>query len=324
MRTSSTRRSRDLADIDYLELASELGFKKMRLAGNQAYGRCLLHQDRNPSFSLNVMTGDWTCHTGCGPEHGRDFPMLVQLVLGTSSTEAERWVAKYRREPDNAELTKRIEALISGRPEEPAPTDYMGYYASLSHSLMPMAFLRRGFSWASIEGWGIRYDDVRDMVVIPVVDEKGEFKGTVSRYMNPPQGLGKYQNSPGLQKSHILFGLTPQGLGNAIILSEGPLDAIWLRQNGYPAVAVFGDSISSEQIGLLAKGGYSEVILAFDNPSIDQAAATALPKNKAKLYAAGWLMNQITMIQYPERAKDPNDCTSEQLEEAIQKRFTVL
>lgn len=39
----------------------------------QAYARCPLHNDNDPSFSVNLNNGLWTCHAGCGSGNMEQF-----------------------------------------------------------------------------------------------------------------------------------------------------------------------------------------------------------------------------------------------------------
>jgi hypothetical protein len=49
-------------------------------AQGQATTRCLSHEDRNPSLSINLNTGLWKCHAGCGEGTIFDFEMLFSHV----------------------------------------------------------------------------------------------------------------------------------------------------------------------------------------------------------------------------------------------------
>lgn len=41
--------------------------------GTQASGYCLFHEDAKASFSVNLETGLWTCHAGCGSGNAKQF-----------------------------------------------------------------------------------------------------------------------------------------------------------------------------------------------------------------------------------------------------------
>lgn len=307
---------------DYLKLAFELGIKG-RIAGEQLYTRCPLHKDNSPSFSLNTRTGAWTCHFGCGPETGRDFPKLVQLVLDISAREAEQWVISNWKKPDAQTLYKRIVEALSRSTPNAKPAEQVNdqdYFYSLPRNVLPIEFLNRGFTWDVIRRFDIRYDAAREAVVIPVTDHLGDFRGVVARLMRPKSWQGKYDNTVGLPKSQVLFGLGPQHVGGAIIVAEGPLDAIWLQQHGYAAVAIFGTTLSDEHTRLLLKWGVHEIVIMTDNPVMDKAGAKARAKIGEQLRKAGWLSSQITTIDYPAGKKDANDCTPQELNQILAAR----
>ena len=44
----------------------KIGILKLKMNGYQASCRCPLHSDQNPSFSINLESGQWKCHAGCG------------------------------------------------------------------------------------------------------------------------------------------------------------------------------------------------------------------------------------------------------------------
>jgi len=45
----------------------------LKIRGHEGYGRCPFHADRKASFTVNVETGLWTCHAGCGKGNVRQF-----------------------------------------------------------------------------------------------------------------------------------------------------------------------------------------------------------------------------------------------------------
>jgi DNA primase len=317
-----------LNEIDYGELADELGIRGRR-AGNQIYARCPLHSDRTPSFSLNVVTGTWTCHKGCGPGYGRDFPTLVSLVLEIPLIAAHKWVLDHGGLLDNDRLYDRLQRSLEAlqpKPETPADPEWKAYWNSLGRKQMPIAFLRRGFDWAFIERWDIRYDEVREHIVIPIFDLAGEHIAIVSRDMRPDAPV-RYLNNEGFQKARNLYPLSAQDTGHAIVLVEGPLDALWLRDTGFRGAAMFGSELSLDQIHLLRKARITKIVLAFDN---DDAGKTGLHSALMRLLSAGWLFNEIQIAVYPQIArengtstKDANDLTKDELRGVFKKLRAV-
>lgn len=299
--------------MSYARLAGALGIKG-RVAGHQMYSRCPLHSDKLPSFSLSLQTGAWTCHAGCGPQDGRDFATLVVLMRGCTYTEALAWMRSTAPlVPSNEQLHDDIERLLA--PETVAENEQLlAWYRGLSADVMPLDFMRRGFSWNTIQYYGLRYDPHMDAVAIPFWSYPDQrFVGASLRRMHPGDAP-KYHNTPGLDKNQHLYPLHPRDGHERIILVEGQLDALWWRQQGREAVAISGSSLSSAQVALLKQHRQEMVYLAFDN---DEAGRDGTKRALDVLLEAGWMMTMLRLIEYPPGRKDANDCTGLELTEAF-------
>lgn len=301
--------------IKYADLAVELGIRGT-ITGQEYHANCPFHDDRNPSWAMNIDSGLWICYRGCGQG---DFAHLVMQILGATYQDAVFWMRQRERKPS-------VEALQSSLSAEMALETAIGSYNhsdkswrehfySLTNDVMPNWFLERGFDWDTILHWGIRYDPL-DAVVIPVIWNE-ELVGTVTRYA---KGEPKYRNSPGLNKP--LFGqIFPSQ--NLIILVEGPLDAIWCWKAGISAYSLLGDRMSEYQLELLrAKHGRTrEVALGFD---ADAAGRNATAVIAEQLMRSGtWLLPQITQLTWPQGTKDAQDCSVEQLRQVVTERKDV-
>lgn len=315
---------------DYLSLANDLGISG-KLSGEQLHGSCPLHDNNSVNFSLNTRTGAWTCYVGCGPEKGRTFLRLIMLVRNCNAAEAMAWMRGGNREVPLEKITDLLGAALQRMvPEDVFDAGWSAYdyWSGCSSKVMGIPFLQRGFTWDTIRRWEIRYDAAAEAVVIPIHTPVKRFVGVIQRLMQP-RGGPKYLYAPaGFRKSDVLFGL-PQATPPVIILTEGSLDTIWLSQHGYPALSVLGDSLSSEQATVLQRGGYSEILLGFDN---DVAGLTATEKALSTLIDHGWLLSNIFWVRWPEeiseltgnRIKDANDCSPAQLAKAIEARERLI
>ena len=120
--------------------------------------------------------------------------------------------------------------------------------------------------------------------------------------------------SPGFRKSTVLFGGNRLEKSAKIYVTEGAVDALWLRQHGYPAVAVLGAHVSREQIRLLNTLYPEEVILCLDN---DEAGQIGI--NKALLDMEPSYM--VSYIVIPRGYKDVQDIRDkEELTQVINNR----
>jgi DNA primase len=49
-----------------IRVLETIGLRKVRLKSNSVNACCPLHSDSNPSFSIFIENGVWTCFAGCG------------------------------------------------------------------------------------------------------------------------------------------------------------------------------------------------------------------------------------------------------------------
>jgi DNA primase len=137
-------------------------------------------------------------------------------------------------------------------------------------------------------------------------------KGTVDRtFFNRPTGL---------PKSKTLFGVDVQ-LEEVAIVVESPLDCLRMYSAGFPgAVAICGSSASEDQIKLLR---YSQkIIVAFDNPNIDNAGAKA---SKEMLeWGRKYGLNLFFFNYGSSDKKDPGDMTDEEIRWGVDNAQSAL
>lgn len=282
---------------------------------------CPLHGEKSPSWSMNIATGQWFCQAQCG---GGSFPELVRRVLECSWLEAISWMRSEGRVRANVgemleDLRSKIADMRASQAHQAAQVSASdtvaaawNYYQSLDFSTIPIAMLRRGFTHAMLSRWGTRYDEGRELLVIPVTS-RHQFVGYVARQMRP-DASPRFLNSQ-FNKAAVLFGRDriPQHDARAILFVEGPLKAIWAQAIGLPAVATFGDQVSELQ---LRQAGCEEFVLGLDN---DAAGVAATAKLGAILPPQA-----VTVLRYPDGVKDADECTPEQLRECWSQRTSYL
>lgn len=297
---------------NYAFLASNLNIVGF-IQADELRARCPLHDDQNPSFSLNINTGLWTCFAGCGKGN---FVHIVERILGCSLQEAYDWIANNGRQTSTEQIIKELAIEFAAPSEVPQSTDrenWLELFKSLDNKIMPLWFLERGFSWKTVNAWNIRYNPLMDSIVIPVYWDK-QLVGTVTR--NTREGWPRYQNSANFPRAEVLLGEIFTSKSD-IIICEGALDVLWLWQCGYNAAAILGSHISHKQIDILRRYRFGEIILALDN---DEAGKEGTKQVQELLLNKGWLATQISQIRFPEGIKDPQDCTEEVLDELYKNR----
>lgn len=301
--------------MNYVYLATSLGINGF-VQGDEFRAHCPFHQDRTPSFSLNIHSGLGICHKGCWQGNFYD---LIERVLNCTPLEAQEWIRSFGDKKPIEQLSKQLAVELNLVPQvnpEEVHNGWLERFKRLDSVVMPIWFHQRGFTWETIRKWDIRYDPIQDAIVIPVIKE-GELIGTIARrYRFEP----KYLNSE-FPKREILFGLNHISRSERlIIVVEGPLDCIWVNQCGLGAVALLGARMGQPQAALL-KQKFGEVILALDN---DEAGKIGTKEAIKLLTSKGYLLPQIKILEYPKPCKDANDCTSEELHIAFENRQDVF
>ena len=274
----------------YLALPAALGFDG-HLNGVEFGMKCPFHRDTRPSFSINLNSGLWTCYSGCG---GGNAPTLVRLVKDFGILEAEAFL-----------LSLVIhEEIISVEADVPPPS---ARQFDVQRSV-PQWFLDRGFSLKTASKHGLRYDAISAGLYIPVGTE-----GWVLR--KAPGSTPKYLNSPGLERP---YGPLLRGTKRGLVLTEGPLDALWAWEAGYPAMALLGGRVTDTVMQYIEWFDPEEVIIATDNDFPGQALARKL---FPVLLSKG---QRVTQAKFPDARKDIQELTHAELKVAIQERVCPL
>lgn len=125
-------------------------------------------------------------------------------------------------------------------------------------------------------------------------------------------GFPKYLYNQSLRKSKLLFGGHLINDAPLIYVTEGPLDAMWLDQAGYPAVALLGAYMSRAQADLLQEFSVGEVVLCFDN---DEAGQIGLGKALTVLGEGV----RVSYVKIPEPYKDVQDIRKSDILDTVLK-----
>lgn len=299
-----------MIEHDYQALAEELGVRG-RCRGNELRAGCPIHGGRDANFTLNIHTGQWMCHSQCG---GGNFYRLVRAVFGVTMTSAMDWVIEH---------DVSVPAIQEEEPQQIGPPLWEVQYQAASDNELPRWWFDRGFDWADAKDWRVKWDGKQQQLLIPCL-WRGDLVGVIARNMARKP---KYQNSPKLPKSKILFGA--RNLDQAIVLVEGAADCMWLHKHGLNAVALLGLTMTDQQRLLLRNS--PEVVLALDNDEHGRDAQREIVES----WQGTRLASQLTMITFPERMiteadgterpiKDVGECSAAELSQmAAERRVAV-
>ena len=211
------------------------------------------------------------------------------------------------------ELVDRLQVLLPPPKVRPQPTEQIQPSGMLDSSLEFL--VKRGFDQPLIEEWGILWNPDIPAVEIPAKDVEGKFVGYIWRM---PQGEPKYRHPPGFPRAQFLFGLDRVSKEKEVILTEGPLDAIWVQAAGSPGVAVLGSYLTEGQVLILQQAGVRSVTLCFDN---DPAGAVATELATKLLRSAGFWVFRIDL---PQKHKDIQDVPRTKMSAVLAQKHLCL
>lgn len=233
----------------YQALARHL--KDATRSGDEVLSLCPFHQDSKPSFHFNVRKGLFICFA-CGEKgSAKKLARRLDLALVENATV-----------DGLVDAMKALEAAQLEPPNKVIPERSLGRFAGTPHFYWKQ---RRKFSNATCKAFNLGYDPIRDELTIPYRNLYGELLGVIRRRLED-NVYPKYLYPKGVKKNLLLFGIEKVYAGqlDRVALVEGSLDAVWCWQNGIPAVATLGSSLSEEQVDLLHEAGIHTVVLLHD------------------------------------------------------------
>ena len=295
--------------MDVLETVQSLGIKG-EVRGDEFIAPCPAHIDRtgnadaNPSWSVNLDKGVFYCFS-CNWKGS--LRALVRHVLGEEGVQA--W--------DGSVIsTVPVPVQVTQAQQEIAEIPAHQYIAPMRHRGLPESVLSsfktppqevlesRDVSAQACEEMGAMWDERAGVWALVVRNIYGDLLGCQFKSDSGPK---VFRNWPtGMRKSDSLFGLhrADESLesGQRLAVVESPLDAVRLRDMGYPAVAIYGAQMSAVQTSILR---HYQVLLVPDN---DAAG------NSMRAQAALDLTN-MEWVKYHNHAKgiDPGDLSRPQL-----------
>ena len=284
--------------MDWAGVLLDIGID-IPLEKSQIITLCPFHDDSRDSCSINVDKGVWICFRGCGQGSLRGF---VKRILNITWKEVDAYLGNKE-----VELNLDIFDEMMGDIDD----DYMPEIElEYNKNRVPDWIFKRGFSHETLINWECGIDSWNNLV-IPIRDDKSRLVGSVSRRMNVEP---KYLYSKGLKKSKLLFGGYKIEKCPFVCITEGTLDAMWLEQNGYPAVAILGAHLSKIQQELLIQLPTDELVLCLDN---DEAGQIGLNAAMACLSER----SVVSYVQLPNEFKDVQEIRNMNiLDETINKK----
>ncbi len=303
--------------MDVERILAELGVDIARTRGKEITAHCPFHDDRKPSFSVNNETGAWICYSLCG---GGGVEELVSRVLGKNRGQAAKWL-KERGQPSGARINKRragkgrlAKAIANAHPKARKacpPFDINN---------LPSWIVARGFKVKTLSKYQCGTSYFYDALVIPVLQSHAYI------YRRAPGREPKYKYTEDFKSHNTLYGLPDVKLGKdkTIILVEGPLDCLWLRQYGYKnSLAIMGGAtLGMEQRRIVKEDLKPEkVILAYDN---DEAGREVTDKTVVAMKDTACYTIQWEGVEWPDEDEEDLTIVPDDVAEVPEDRLKAL
>jgi Toprim-like len=293
-----------LPGADIRSYYHQLGIRLSAQARVEAPVRCFAdpsvhrREDRDPSCSVNLVSGAWKCHA-CGARGGSyDAAMAVGH---TPRSAIDLMIANGLIEPRARLRTARELLHTPGRPSaslarahasqdfvaRPAlqvtDHDIAGWQAALSRrpSLMARLLRERGWCYPTIRALELGLD--RGRITIPIRNAHGELRGLL-RYQPERTRRPKMLAARGTR-----LGLIPHPAAEAsdrIVLVEGPPDMIAGRSRDLASIAVPGDHAWQPNWAALLAGRRVTIIMDADaqgRAAAERIAADLAPHARADI-----------------------------------------
>lgn len=291
----------------------------LKRAGRTYKACCPFHLENTPSFVIFPHTGTWHCFGACGEggdlfsfvqkREGLTFSEALRLLARESGVELEEEDEQQRAVRSERErlvalceaAAQQYQQWLRERPDAQACRDYLARralrpetiqrfglgYAPNSWDALLNALVGRGYEPSDLARVGLArerdaggyYDALRDRLIFPIRDARGQTIGFGGRALHEEQ-VPKYLNSPQtplFDKGRTLYALdlAKDAIRTAerAVIVEGYMDALAAHQAGFAnVVASLGTALTSEQVRLLQR--YSpNLTLALDADAAGQRAA---------------------------------------------------
>ncbi|HET9285770.1 MAG TPA: hypothetical protein VFR24_27785 [Candidatus Angelobacter sp.] len=312
-----------LADYNIHYVTSGPNTKK-----NEISIRCPMCGSDDPSqhMGLRLDGTAWGCHRNA--EHRGKSPVrLIVALLGCSYNQAKLTLEQYDA-PDPDSLPDILSGLLGtlsdtagSNSQKTAPNlIFPSEFQAISASGRFYDYLyNRGLD-NPIEvatTYNLQCCNVgkwKDRIIIPVYKNRKLIAWT-GRAITDPINAPRYLSTSNAIKTTVLNDdVSP---GKLLFITEGPFDAIKLDFFGYrlgaSAVAVFGTSITIEQILLLSEISkrFQETVILLDSDAVEPA-----------FNLLDWLP-RASMGGLPDGIKDPGMLSRDQVETLIKERYCV-
>lgn len=291
----------------------ELGIEIYRVVGDEVTGKCPAHvrrtgkQDRHPSWSVNVETGQHNCFS-CG--FRGPFYVIVKEALGLNDDDAVSWV-KARGSID------RVHRILHGSDYgEESSEEISEADLALFTEVPQWACDARDFDGSAADEYGVLWVPDKKRWITPIREPDTNLlmgwqeKGHKDRY---------FRNYPrNVKKATTLFGVN-ELRGDTAILVESPLDVVKIHSAGLSLMAVssFGVNVSDVQLALLSER-VRHLVSALDHDKDgDRLNEDLIDRVRGRMKLSFWDYSHTS-------AKDPGDQTDDEIHWSFENAYASI
>lgn len=283
-----------------LNLLETYNVKNIKVAGDEIRCCCPFHEEKKPSFSINLETGKYICFSGKCGKKGNLISFISELT-GKKYNEVEQ---ELQINFENLKYNNIIKETLNSFEKHKENLNYIKYnnykFVELSNLLDEQKIL----NIINIS------KDISDIVklkicltnpykrrlVVPIDDNIYEFRDLTKKSDR------KCLYESGIKISNYLFNIIINKEDDSIFLCEGTKDAMSVAGFGFNACCTFGINISSKQILKILKLGMKKVYILRDNDEAGKLSSKNTYKELKKFI-------DCKIIRYPKdfKYKDPNE-----------------
>ncbi len=322
-----------LKKIDIEKLLNKLGVQGIVPLGNNIQASCPFHEDKIASWGINVNNSIWHCFTcsATGDTGNGNLITLVAQIKDISNKEAIHYLYKFAGIKQDITIgTKMVNRQIrnmitngrevKGRTKEEEDTYIMKAtiprYVSYDFYYGLRYFKARGINKETLKNHDITFCTkgyYRNRAIIPIYNESGVMTLFEARDITG-MNADKVLYPKGAKKADTLYNINSAKDEESVIVVEGIMDALYLKERGFNTVAIYGIEVSKLQERLLSKY-FDKVYLAFDG---DKEGYRALIKQAKKLS----LHLSVYIVTLP-KGKDPDDISKANFKDLLDKATEI-
>lgn len=254
--------------------------------------------DNKPSFFVNLETGGWHDSGAIDSDwaSGNIYKLLAFLRNETEEETRDYLRCKYYADwsGDVEELTLDVRLPKPQEKRKPLDSRLLESF-KLRHPYLG----RRGISEAVQRKMRIGYDKRSGAVTIPWFLPDGRLANV--KYRRTDSKIFWYQRG-GVPVRELVYGIDViyRERARTAVLVEGEIDAMYVMETGYHAIAVGGSAFTDAKADLIKRSTIDRLIVSTDNDEVGRRL-----RDDVIATLSGFV--EIYCANLPEKYKDPNE-----------------